>query len=155
MCQLLCNWIWVNMIFKSYRSQMFYKTGVVKVLENSHKSTCNYVKKRLQLRCFYCEFCKFFKNTFGRLLLDFFQWTNRNQVFSIFEHVSLRLSNVINIINFAIEKLHLAKLTRASFLMKLHAKGLQLYWKKTYVFNIIFRNPFHRILANSFFWNGE
>ena len=61
------------------------------------------------------EFCKIFKNLFlqntsGRLLLDFFhslscffatRLTNRNQVFSIFEHVLSRLSNVMNIMNFA------------------------------------------------------
>ena len=61
------------------------------------------------------EFCEIFKklflqNTFGRLLLGFFhslscffatRFTNRNPVFSIFEHVLSRLSNVINIMNFA------------------------------------------------------
>ena len=44
----ICNesamWIWMNMIFKSSRSQMSY---------------CNSVKKRLQRRC---EFCENFKN---------------------------------------------------------------------------------------------
>ena len=61
------------------------------------------------------EFCKIFKNLFlqntsGRLLLDFFhslscffatRLTNRSQVFSIFEHVLSRLSNLMNVMNFA------------------------------------------------------
>ena len=62
------------------------------------------------------EFCEIFKNPFlqdtsGRLLLDFFhslscffatRLTNRNQVFSIFEHVLSRLSNLMNIMNLAL-----------------------------------------------------
>ena len=38
------------------------------------------------------------------LLLFITQWTNRNQVFSIFEHVLSHLSKVMNIVNFAIGK---------------------------------------------------
>ena len=56
----------------------------------------------------------------------------------------------MNIMNFAIRKLYFAKLT-VSFLIKLHAKGLQLYWKEIYEFSIIFSNLLHRILANSSF----
>ena len=48
------------------------------------------------------------------LLLDFFIMT-RNQVFSVFEHVSLRLLSVMNIMDFTIKKLYFAKLTRVFF----------------------------------------
>ena len=34
LCQLLCNWIWVNTIFKCNHSQMIYKTVVLKDLQN-------------------------------------------------------------------------------------------------------------------------
>ena len=58
------------------------------------------------------------QNTSGLLLLDcrlallfFFttQWTNRSQVFSIFEHVLSRVSNVMSINNSAIGTLYLVK----------------------------------------------
>ena len=39
----------------------------------------------------------------------------------------LQLLNVMKIMNLTILKLCFAKLTRVSFLMKLHARGLQLY----------------------------
>ena len=34
LCQLLCNWIRMNLIFKSSRSQMFYKISVLKKFAN-------------------------------------------------------------------------------------------------------------------------
>ena len=85
---------------------------------------CNSNKKRLQSRCFPANFGKFLRitflqNTSGRLLLDFFihllkqffaiQWTNRNQIFYIFEHVLSWLSNVMNIMSFGSGKLYFAK----------------------------------------------
>ena len=39
------------------------------------------------------------------------QWTDRNQVSCIFEHVLSRLSNVMNTMNFAFGKLHFVKQT--------------------------------------------
>ena len=51
---------------------------------------------------------------------------NRSQVFPIFKRVLLRLLNMLNIVNFAVQKLYLAKLTRVIFKMTLHAKGLKL-----------------------------
>ena len=41
----------------------------------------------------------------------------------------------MNIMNFAIVKLSFAKLPRVSFLMKFHAKDLQLYLKEIYEHN--------------------
>ena len=73
-------------------------------------------KKRLQCRCFRENLAKFLRitflhNTSGRLLPDFFillffaiQWTNRNQIFYIFEHVLSRLSSVMNITSLAFGK---------------------------------------------------
>ena len=37
LCQLLYNWIRMNMIFKSSHSQMFYKVGVPKNFANAQK----------------------------------------------------------------------------------------------------------------------
>ena len=81
--------------------------------------TCTSNKKKLHCWCFPMNFVTFLRKNFlqnisARLLLDFFhslscffatQLTNRNQVFSIFEHVLSQLSNVIiiiisNIMNF-------------------------------------------------------
>ena len=95
---------------------MFYKKGVLK---NFSECTWKQLRsvtliKKTPVQVFSCEICEIFKNLFwqntsGRLLLDFFsftqlffatQWTNRNQAFSIFEHVLSRLSNVMNITNF-------------------------------------------------------
>ena len=116
--RLLCNWIWMNMIFKSSCSQMFYKTSALK---NFAKFTWTPLNDCFQLPNFFSELIE-------------------TRFSSIFEHVLLRPFNVMNIMNFAIEKLCFAKLERVSFLMKLHAKGLQLYWKESYKFSIIFRN---------------
>ena len=81
-------------------------------------------KKRLQSRCFPVNFGKFLRitflqNTSGRLLLDFFfhllkqffaiQWTNRNQIFYIFEYVFSWLLSVMNIMSFGSGKLYFAK----------------------------------------------
>ena len=106
----------INMVLESSRSLFLWKIGVLRnYAEFTWKQlrTVTLVKKN-QVQVLSCEFCKIFKNPFwqntsGRLLLDFFsftqlffatQWTNRNQVFSIFEHVLSRLSNVMNITNF-------------------------------------------------------
>ena len=82
--------------------------------------TCYCIKKTTQ-RMFFCEFCKMFVNpifpenllmTASKFFIHHFllifttHWTNRNQVLSIFEHVSSQLSKVINIMNFAFGKLH-------------------------------------------------
>ena len=88
--------------------------------------TCNSVKKILQRRCFPVNLAKFLKtlflkNTSGRLLLVFSfvllffatQWTNRNEFFSIFEHVLSRLSNVMNTMNLVTGKLYFTKQTKA------------------------------------------
>ena len=50
----------------------------------------------------------------GNWFWIFFPLTNRNQSFSIFEHVLLRLSDVINI-KFEVGKLYFAKLVTDSF----------------------------------------
>ena len=85
---------------------------------------CNSDKKRLQCRCFPVNFTKFLRTLFYKTLSDdcfgyflvhvtvtvfCYKWTNRNQVFSVFEHVSSRLSNVIDIMNFACGKHYFAK----------------------------------------------
>ena len=103
--------------FKSSRSLLFYKEMLLKSCRILMKTpeTCTSNKKQTLLPVLSYEFCEIFKNPFlqntsGRLLLDFFhllscffatRLTNRNQVFSVFEHVLLRLSNVMNIMNFA------------------------------------------------------
>ena len=94
----------------------------LKITQNSHE-ICNSNKKRPQCRCFPANFGKFLKitflqNTSGQLLLDFFIhllkqflpiWTNRNQIFYIFEHVLSWLSNVMNIRSVGSGKLYFAK----------------------------------------------
>ena len=44
----------------------------------------NFIKKKLQHRCFFCEICEIFKNTYfeEHLLLDLFYWIlySRNQL---------------------------------------------------------------------------
>ena len=96
---------------------MFYKIGVLK---NFAEFTWKQLRsvtliKKTPVQVLSCEFCEIFKNPFrqntsGRTASGIFsftqlffatQWTNRNQVFSIFEHVLSRLSNVMNIMNFA------------------------------------------------------
>ena len=77
------------------------------------------------MQVFSCKFCEisknnfFLQNTSRWLLLDFFihltklffaiQWTNRNQVLYIFEHVLSWLLNVMNIMSFGSGKLYFAK----------------------------------------------
>ena len=116
LCQLLYNWIQLIMIFKSSRSQMFYKVGVLK---NLAKLTW----KHLRLITMFQQILQTFSELlfyrarpddcfwiFSYVLLFFAsQWTKRDQVFSIFENVLSRLSNVMNIINFATGKLYFAK----------------------------------------------
>ena len=109
---------------------------------------------------FFCEFCKILRAPFFyRTPLDdlnfficftvFFvmQWTNRNQVFSTFEHVLSCLLNVMNIrCSQTFVKTHRKTPVQESFLINLHAWGLQLYWKETYEVSVIVRNLFHKIL---------
>ena len=81
------------------------------------------------------------------------EWTNRNRIFSIFEHVLWHLSNVMNVKNFYWKTIvcetnegtlkFLLKLTgkhlyRSIFFTKLHGRSQQLYWKETYEFSIFF-----------------
>ena len=119
----------MNRTFKSSHLHIFYKKGVLKKFAEfagKHLRPLTLLKKN-PAQTFSCEFCKFFKNTFRRLLLDFFQGTNRNQIFSIFVNVLLQLLKVMNIINFTIGILYFAKLRIVSFLTKIHARGIQLY----------------------------
>ena len=156
--QLLYNWNRINMFSKSSHSQIFYKKGVLKNFAKftwKHPRPVTLLKRDSSTGAFR-EIWRHLKNSFSTEQLwtfasEFFHsfnfffatlWTKRNQAFSIFEQVLSRLSNVMNIMNFAIGKLcetdegtlkHLSKLTRKdSFLMKLRAKGLQLHWKETY-----------------------
>ena len=128
LCHLLHNWIWMNMIFKSNGSQMFYKIIVVK---NFTKFIWKYLRpvnlsKRDSALVFPTDFCEILKiktpflqiNT-GRLLLDFF--INFTVFLSPGEIIETRLFtflnmfyksdlwNVMNVMNFAIEKLYFAK----------------------------------------------
>ena len=112
LCQLLNNWI-----PNEHHSQMFYKLGVLK---NFAKFTWIH-QRETPAQVFLANFAKFLRtpflqNTSGQMFLDFFmfycffviQWTNRNQAFSIFEHVLSQVSNKMNITNFAIGKLYFA-----------------------------------------------
>ena len=94
--------------------------------------TCYCIKKRLHNMCFPVNFAKYLWTYFSRKppadcfwifhslffnwflpLTDlietrfslFLHWINRNQIFSISEHVLSQLSKLINIMNFAFEKL--------------------------------------------------
>ena len=102
--------------FKSSHSLLFCKEVCLKFCRIHMKTpdTCTSNKKKVHCWCFLMNFANFFKNAFllntsTESLLDFFhslscffatRLTNRNQVFSIFEHVLSRLSNVMNITNF-------------------------------------------------------
>ena len=85
-CQFLCNWIKLNMIFKSSCLQMFYKLGVLKYFT---KFTWKHIRPAIAKKT------PFLQNTsrwrlwdFSYFLLFFYtKRTNRNQVFSNFEHV--------------------------------------------------------------------
>ena len=93
-----------NTWYRSNRSQMFSKMGVLKILQTSQENTCvgvffkrvaglrlcNIIKKRLQHRCFAVKFAKFLRTSFLTehlmwLLLviisltpDFLPWVNRH-----------------------------------------------------------------------------
>ena len=71
---------WVKRHYRSSRSQMLFKTGVLKNLSNftgkqipmlepllnkvTGLKACNFIKKRLQHRClFSCKICEIFQNT--------------------------------------------------------------------------------------------
>ena len=103
--------------FKSSRSLLFYKEVFLKFCRIHIKTpeTCTSNKKKLHSRRFLTKFAKFLRTLFYRTPLHDCYWiffihyavffathlTNKNQVFSIFEHVLSRLSNVMNIMNFA------------------------------------------------------
>ena len=68
------------LLFKSSRSQMFFKIVVLKMFVNftgkhlcwrlfllKFQASCNRIKKRLQHRCFPVKFAKFFKTPFYRI----------------------------------------------------------------------------------------
>ena len=86
LCQFLRNWIKLNMIFKSSCLQMFYKLGVLKYFT---KFTWKHIRPATAKKT------PFSQNTSRWLLWDFSYFllffdtkrTNRNQVFSNFEHV--------------------------------------------------------------------
>ena len=120
-CTIGPKWTWFS---KAAVGKCFTNYVFLKFSENSHEKNLRSVtvKERLQRRCFPANFAKFLRthflqNTSGRLLLDSFhtfyrffptQWTNRNYIFTIFELVNSRVSNVMNITNFAIGKLYFA-----------------------------------------------
>ena len=57
---------------RSRRSQMFFKINVFKNFVNfTGKHICNFIKKRLQHRCFPVKFGKFFKNIF---FTEYLRW---------------------------------------------------------------------------------
>ena len=103
--------------FKSSRSLLFYKEVFLKFCRIHMKTpeTCTSNKKKLHCRCFLMNFAKFLRTLFYRTPLHDCYWiffhslscffatwlTNRNQVFSIFEHALSRLLNKMNIMNFA------------------------------------------------------
>ena len=49
---------------RSSRSQIFFKIGVLKNFVKFRHNACNFVKKRLQHRCFPMKIAKIFKNTY-------------------------------------------------------------------------------------------
>ena len=74
LCQLLYNWIRMNMIFKISRSEMFYK---ISVLKNFAKFTWKHVRpvtllKRDSSAGVFLRILGNLQNNSGRLLLDFF-----------------------------------------------------------------------------------
>ena len=122
MFPLLFNWIWMDMIFKSNLSKMFLKFFAKFTWK--HLRLVTMLKRDSSSGVLHANSENFVQNTFGWLLLGFFEWTNRNQVFSNFEHVWLPLLNVMNTMIFAIGKLCFAELRNIFFLMILHVKGL-------------------------------
>ena len=119
----IVQFIQLNMVFKTSRSSMFYRIGVLKsyaVLTWKHLTPVSLIKTDFStgtsIRVFPETFGKFLRitflqNTSGQPLLDFFihlttelffaiHWTNRSQVFYNFEQVLSRLSNVMNIMSF-------------------------------------------------------
>ena len=81
-------------VFRSSRSQMFFKIGVLKSFANLHRKTpvleslfkkvadlkvCNFIIKRLQYRCFPVKFVKYcFWLQKGDFNTDVFLWNLRN-----------------------------------------------------------------------------
>ena len=106
----------INIILKSSSSLLFCKVGVPKNFEEFTWKQLRSVTliKKTPVQMLSCEFCKIFKSSFLTEHLrttasGFFpfpqlffatQWTNINQVFSIFEHALSQLSNVMHIKNF-------------------------------------------------------
>ena len=76
-----------------------------------------------------------------QILLTVFatQWTNRNQVISIFEHVLSRLSNRMDIMNFAFGKLFLAKQTTQLLLHGNHLMWTAFLGDITWNYAMIFK----------------
>ena len=113
LCQVLFNWIQINVTFKSSRSQNFHKIGVL-ISQNSKKKKTRAlnspynkvtVLRPVTLLKTVSSTCVF-QWTSRRLLLDFFinvtfstLWTFKNQFFSIFENVLSGLLSVMSIMN--------------------------------------------------------
>ena len=99
-------------IFYTQSSEVFCQKGVLKISQNLQQNTraCG-----VQLYWKWDSFTGVWENlimtAFGFIIQNFLlicatQWTNRNQMFSILEHVLSQVLNVINIMNFAFGKLH-------------------------------------------------
>ena len=79
--------------FRSSRLQMFFQKIVLKTL-NFHKktpeglTTCNFITKRLQNWCFFCDYWAIFKNVFFtaylRWLLLYTEWMNFLCIYFLF-----------------------------------------------------------------------
>ena len=60
-----------------FKNNLFYWTSPVAVSDSFRFPPCNFIKKEIPAKMFFCEFCKIFKNIFwqntsGWLLLKFF-----------------------------------------------------------------------------------
>ena len=54
-CSIEFKWTWIS---KAAVQQSFTNKDFWKSWYNSHENICNSNKKRLQCRCFFCEFCE-------------------------------------------------------------------------------------------------
>ena len=132
-------------------SEVFFKKPVLKhfailasVFNNfSGVQAGSFFKKRLQHRCFPANIAKFLTTTFlknicERLLLKseyIKKWNQRKQVFCK---------------NGVLEYLQENTCTGVSFLIKLQAIGLQLYWKVTWLQSAqFFRNLMRMVFLNT------
>ena len=100
--------------FRSSRPEVFFKGGVLRILQNSQKNNCDGVSFKLETptKVFSCEFCKisltaFFKEHLRWLLLDslhikqcvsskypFLYWTNIWTRWSLFQTLHLQVQNL-------------------------------------------------------------